>query len=264
MFSSLNLLLVAVVVSSPTCYAFTQISPSARIISTSCGLDSKNISTMDQSSISTQNLIIERVNTKKRSLDVQIFRGFTISPAEYISEKSITNEHLTTLTESDAIDLLMPGYDDHGNYINHFSPHKRAVQFAAIYQHDVGSEEDALLSRRFDRQNGVMGVVSAQIRFQDSALMFSPETIASITGLDAVLPQHVYLANLRVDDQMRRKGIGSALLNAVVEYAEAESGPQMVLLTVENYNSAAIEVYKRGGFQYLDINEEFGTMYRLV
>lgn len=63
---------------------------------------------------------------------------------------------------------------------------------------------------------------------------------------------------------MRRKGIGSALLNAVVEYAEAESGPQMVLLTVENYNSAAIEVYKRGGFQYLDINEEFGTMYRLV
>jgi len=219
---------------------------------------------MDQSSISTQNLIIERVNTKKRSLDVQIFRGFTISPAEYISEKSITNEHLTTLTESDAIDLLMPGYDDHGNYINHFSPHKRAVQFAAIYQHDVGSEEDALLSRRFDRQNGVMGVVSAQIRFQDSALMVSSETIANISGLDAVLPQHVYLANLRVDDQMRRKGVGSALLNAVVEYAKAESGPQMVLLTVENDNYGAIEMYKRGGFQYLDMNGEFGTMYRLV
>lgn len=263
MFSILFLLLVAVVVSRSTCHAFTQILPSARIVSTNSGLDSEDINTMDQSLRSKQNLIIERVNTKKRSLDVQIFRGFTISPAEYISEKHI-NEHLTALTESDVIDILMPGYDDRGNYINHVSPHKRAVQFAAIHHHDVGSEEDALLSRRFYRQNGVMGVVSAQIRFQDSALMVSPETIADISGLDAVLPQHVYLANLRVDDQMRRKGVGSALLNAVVEYAIAESGPQMVLLSVENDNSGAIEMYKRGGFQYLDMNEEFGTMYMLV
>jgi len=259
------LLLVAVVSSRPTCHAFTQISPSARIISTVSGLDSKDSNTMDQSSRSKQNLIIERVITKKRSLDVKIFRGFTISPAEYISEKCIDGD-LTNLTETDAIDILMPGHDDYGNYINHVSPHPRAAQFAAIHHHDVGLEEDALLSKRFDRQNGVMGVVSAQIRFQDSAMIVSPETIANITSLDVVLPQHVYLANMRVDDQMRRKGVGSALLNAVVEYARAESGPQMVLLSVENDNSGAIEMYKRGGFQYLDKNEEFGvgTMYRPV
>jgi len=208
---------------------------------------------MDQACV-----LIERVATKKRALDFRIFRGFTVSPSEYIAEK--INEGQTIVTEIEAINNLMPGYDDQGNYIHHSSPNAREVQFVSLHNHEGGPEEDAL-ARLYERQSGVMGVVTAQIRCRDSTVSSSPQTLEAMTGFGEVLPQHVYLANLRVDNKMRRRGIGSALLNAVITYTKTQDGPNLILLNVELDNLGAIQLYERSGFRFLGKTADFGTMY---
>ena len=249
---------MCIIISTTNSDAFTQISSFSADKVSNCGLDSrvsKDIS-MDQTCI-----LIEKVETKQRALDFRVFRGFTVSTSEYIADKF--NEGQTIVTETDAINYLMPGYDDQGNYIHHSSPNAREVQFVSLHRNEGGLEEDAL-SRRYERQHGVTGVVTAQIRCRDSTVSSSLQTLEAMTGFGEDLPQHVYLANLRVDDEMRRKGVGSALLNAVIAYTQTQDGPELILLNVELDNLGAIQLYERGGFHFLGRTADYGTMYRQV
>jgi len=246
---------------------------------------------------------IEQVNSKRRALDVKVFRQFSISAAEYLilanskrnnnnnnnKDNNHDNGHIKNvdpcnfltdgetisicesmvdiITEEEAIDLLMPGYDEFGNYILQSaaiaatnadasnaaigSSTDREVYFVAVL-----NDEDAI-EKEFNNQNGVVGVVSAKLRRFPSP--------------------HVYLANMRVHPFVQRRGIGSALLSSVCQYAESlnihsykqfgeDDGSEgslkcrKVLLTVDNNNLHAIQMYEKFGFRHLDRNEEFGVM----
>ncbi len=245
--------------------------------------------------------VIEQVNSKRRALDVKVFRQFSISAAEFLisannkrdndncncddgskvtldpcntltgGEASITCRRTVKLmTEEEAIDLLMPGYDEFGNYIlqsaatttsttiatsaaatSSFPSTNSEVYFVAVLNDDDANGKD------FNNQNGVVGVVSAKLHHFPSP--------------------HVYLANMRVHPLVQRRGIGSALLSSVCQYAESlhvlsnkqyydgncNDGTlkcQKVVLSVDNDNSQAITMYEKFGFRYLERNEVFGVM----
>lgn len=200
---------------------------------------------------------IEKVSTKERALDVRIFRGFSISPAEFILKKHHENAEKVPLSEAEVIDHLMPGYDAASNEINHVSPHEREVYFAAVLSNQY-DEEEKLLYQDFARQNGVMGVVRTQVRHQDSVVCLE-DMLSSNSNL--CQPPHVYLSNLRIDDSMRRRGLGTALLSAVTSYCRAIEGVNLILLSVDNDNEGAIDAYKKCGYRYVTRNDVFGTMY---
>ena len=200
---------------------------------------------------------IELVSTKKRALDVRVFRELSETPAEYIS-KYIPKE---SITEEEAINLLMPGYDENGNYIHHVSPHIPEVYFAAIHT------KKGLVDQQYDRCNGVVGVVRAQIR--------NPKNTNRCPDLSALkqykenmedLPPHVYLSNISVHHTQQRKGIGTKLLSAVTKYAKSQMGYDVdwIILDVESENFGAIEMYKRYGYQYLYQEQNYVVMFKHV
>ncbi len=259
-------------------------------------------------------ITIERVSTKQRALDVFVYRGFQMSCEEYIKKQQQRQQQVEVqanndnviITEEEALNVLMKGYDDNGDYINHASPHDRQVYFAAIYNadkykkggdnQDYGSYEYDELDKIFARQNGIVGVVSAQVRNRNKKnrkrkrenddgenahananAKTSPQDDGNRSrnpklDLDD-LPRHVYLANMSVDDNMRRKGIGTLLLNAVSDYArsiavsaETNHGTRnddnnkdndsdvlpLVVLSVDDENVGAIKFYQQHGYQYFD------------
>ena len=99
---------------------------------------------------------IEESDTKQRALDVQVFRGLSSSAGEHRSEqRQLGND----ISEQEAADLLMEKYDESGRYVAYRVPgHEPQTYFVAVYNCSAEiSREDA-----FFRQNGIVGVVSAQ------------------------------------------------------------------------------------------------------
>ena len=123
------------------------------------------------------------------------------------------------------------------------------------------------LENAFARKNAIIGVVSAQLR-RRSPLIAGPinakdSSTAALPSVNLPSP-HVYVANMRVDDRMQRKGVGMALLSSVMEYASSWS-EQMnekipIVLSVDNDNIGAIALYERVGFDYLEQNNVFRMM----
>ena len=202
---------------------------------------------------------IRKVSSKARALDVKVFRGFSISAHEYISEQHRNNGN--DVSETQAIDFLMKNYDDNGNYIMHniIEPdlYVPEIYFAAVYN---GAEQEKI--QLFERQNGIIGVVSSQLRRSapstDVALSPSALTTASIPS------PHVYVANMRVHDKMRRQGVGKALLSSVLAHTIStkdrmnETIP--IVLSVENDNFGAIQLYVQFGFEYFEKNKFYSLM----
>ncbi|KAL7528080.1 hypothetical protein ACHAXR_003222, partial [Thalassiosira sp. AJA248-18] len=140
--------------------------------------------------------------------------------------------------------------------------------FVAVYNGTDGEgNSDHGLGAAFARQNEVVGVVSAQLR-RRSPLIAGPSNgdDPSNSALPSVpIPcPHVYLANMRVDGNMRRKGVGMALLSSVREYANSWSKKMNeeipIVLSVDNDNSQAIGLYEKFGFDYLESNSVFCIM----
>ena len=91
---------------------------------------------------------IQEVTTKQRALDVRVFRQFSNSVPAFLKEQREKQEGVVSMTEKEALDHLMKGYDEQGKWINHVSVHERPVQyFASSPTSDV-----------------VVGAVDAQIR----------------------------------------------------------------------------------------------------
>ena len=159
---------------------------------------------------------VEQVATEDRSLDVLVFRDICESPKDLVLRRK------GGLTEAEATALLL---------------HQRAktlertrasgiVQFVAVSD---GTE--------YDHTSGVMGAVDAEFVEGARALTFE-------------LPHRVHMKNLRVDENFRRRGVGTALLSAVVQYALAQTPAQMVSLEVERKNEDAVKLYERVGFVF--------------
>ena len=199
--------------------------------------------------------MVEKVASKQRALDVKVFRQFSIPVEQYIVDYHEKNNVL--LTESEALDRLMPGFNENGEYLKHVGPDEREVQFAAIYD-----EHNPILKERYSITNGVMGVVCAQIRCRNNSFdLMRTKNVSS----SRVLPPHVYLANLRVDEMMRRKGIGTSLMKAIEEYASSNN-INTIILSVDPDNHGAIQMYQRHGFVHVQENEgyEYGSMMKII
>jgi ribosomal protein S18 acetylase RimI-like enzyme len=211
--------------------------------------------------IETTDYVIEKVCTKARALDVKVFRGFSISAAEYILEqRCIGNEVSQTM----AIDYLMKNYNENGQYMMENSDlllqYEREDYFIAIY-----NGTDAVCGLSMARQNGLAGLVSAQLRRQPPLIVGpSQDGTPSILVLPSSVPipsSHLYVANMRVGDNMQRRGIGMALLSCIRDYVNTLGEENIPLvLSVDNDNIGAIRLYEKFGFEYLERNSDWGTM----
>jgi ribosomal protein S18 acetylase RimI-like enzyme len=177
---------------------------------------------------------VERVSSKSRALDVQVFRQWRLSVEEFMKEESNKNQESSNSASSDeeALHLLTKDFDENGQNTKLLGD-EPVVQFIAICQDDCGNKNTL-----FDNTNGVVGVVDAILQH------YRP-----IPDVDLSLP-YVYLRNLRVDERMRRQGVASCLVQAVNDYAKETDGVDVVLLHVDQENDGAIRLYKNHGFEY--------------
>jgi ribosomal protein S18 acetylase RimI-like enzyme len=211
---------------------------------------------------------IEKVTTKARALDVRVFRGFSMSAAEYVLDQQQSG---TEMSESMAINLLMKDYNDQGHYVvkdtiikNKNKPQiiiEPAHYFVAISNVTDMSSCDLDIARH----NGLVAVVSAQLRHHSPLMMTSPcsNDDGIHHALDVSIPlSHLYIANMRVGDSMQRRGIGMSLLSSIKDYANALGKENNIplVLSVDNNNLNAIQLYEKFGFQFLERNSDFGTM----
>eukprot|EP00968_Pinguiococcus_pyrenoidosus_P008865 scaffold657_cov245-Pinguiococcus_pyrenoidosus.AAC.12 len=60
-----------------------------------------------------------------------------------------------------------------------------------------------------------------------------------------------------VKDEYRRRGVGTKLLQWALAAAERDPSIGAVFLHVITYNDAAIEFYRRNGFEYIRTHEHF-------
>jgi len=62
----------------------------------------------------------------------------------------------------------------------------------------------------------------------------------------------VFVSSLRVDEEFRRRGVGSALLREAERLGQSEFGAKTASLSVNKWNKAAIAMYERLGFEMED------------
>lgn len=67
-------------------------------------------------------------------------------------------------------------------------------------------------------------------------------------GVAMLFDSYLHIANLAVKDNYRRKGIGSAIVLYMLDYARIEN-KKLAILEVREQNLAAISLYKKFGFK---------------
>jgi ribosomal protein S18 acetylase RimI-like enzyme len=201
---------------------------------------------------------VERSSSKARALDVKVFRGFSSSAREYASEQRLVGNDLS---EERAVDFLMKDHDEDGNYVMEGTyandgPYVPETYFVAIYNGTVPSRMES-----FARQNGIVGVVSAQPR---ASLVADDDDSPTAVGLPSIVrpipSPHVYVANMRVDERMQRRGVAMALLSSVISWNARMHGATPMVLSVDNDNVGAIRLYEKFGFDYLEQNSHYCVM----
>jgi len=211
---------------------------------------------------------IQQVTLKASALDVKVFRGFSKTAGEHVIEQ-MQSTPPNIISEEEAIDFIMKNYHNNGDYKYNNNPHYGPeTYFMAIYDHnDIENNDDD--TRLFTRTNGVVGVVSAQLR-KRAPLIAGPGTNNEDKDNTNVRPAvslpspHVYVANMSVDNKMQRRGIAMSLLQAIKVYTKSLSEELNedipIVLSVDNDNLPAIKLYEKFGFEYLETNDEFRVM----
>lgn len=74
----------------------------------------------------------------------------------------------------------------------------------------------------FEPSNGVMAAVDIQLRNSDGA----HPGARKVSGL----PAHCHIKNMEVHKSMRRQGVGRALLDKIVEYANSQTDAKALTL----------------------------------
>ena len=204
-------------------------------------------------------------------------------------EQKKKNGTNSIISEEEAIDILMENYDDDGNYRYTIPQYEPETYFVAVYNgtgttgtagntagnntatsdaNSVGKDEQR--EPLFAIQYGIVGVVSAQLRHR-APLIAGPSSDDATPLPSVSIPSpHVYVANMLVDDKMRRKGVGMALLSSVLQYTKSwsekmnddddEKIPIPIVLSVDSDNVGAIKLYEQFGFDFLERNDVFCMM----
>ena len=66
---------------------------------------------------------------------------------------------------------------------------------------------------------------------------------------DGGLKTSVFVSSLRVDEEFRRRGVGSALMREAERLGQSEFGAEMAALSVNKWNRGAMAMYARLGFE---------------
>ena len=177
-------------------------------------------------------------------------------------------------THDDAMRELMIGYDESG--VNHLTfGSERPVTFCAI-RHGSGdgfgtADEDGWMIRT----NFAVGSVDCQVKTNKDKFSMrffelkltggdSDESVSDWEedhSCEHLIPfPHVYLKNLCVDERMRGKGIGLALVRGVKAYAVERDVPAIVL-DVDPSNVSAVNLYRREGFEFVKTGSMLMTCY---
>lgn len=90
---------------------------------------------------------------------------------------------------------------------------------------------------KFRPTRGIVAVCDTQIRNSMSS-----------TRKYGKLPTHVHLMNMSVDEDLRRRGIATKLINAIETYAREEVNAEILTLLVDDTNEKAINLYEKMGF----------------
>jgi len=192
-------------------------------------------------------ILIERVSSRSRVLDLRVFRGFSMSSSEFVRKQYIDNNIIISNDES--ILQLTSSYNDNGTDISVIG--KSPVQFVAVV--NTGNAKELEVNHRVhSRTNGVIASIDAQIKVNDDNYhKDSNINVIPITN------DYVSLKNLNVHEDFRRRGIASALVKMVKMYAK-ENKINTVMLEVEYSNKNAIRLYQREGFQFMEKMEGIG------
>jgi len=166
------------------------------------------------------NYAIEQVRDRQRALDVSVFRSFSISATEY--QQKLLDEHQENITEQEAVEYLTKGINDAGQQTGILGG--PLFSFVAVCE-------------GFGRTHGVVAAVDAKLN-----------------------EDHVYLKNLAVDEQLRRRGVASALVTAVKSFTETTPVHQVVLHVDRQTNVNAVALYLKEGFDFEEEREGDGRM----
>ena len=137
---------------------------------------------------------IEPVTTRRRLLDVHVLRNWSCSVSEYCQQQ----HSATSVTPQQALEHLTRNHWNNNN-------NNQLVQLVAILPYKKEDDDKETVANDWlERTNHVVGAVDLDLPSQQS------------------LQQHenyYYLKNLRVHERVRNQGIGSALVQHVLDYA---------------------------------------------
>lgn len=161
------------------------------------------------------------------AVQLQSSSGFVVvhatTPELQLKVKAILNESSSLNTNNDRVTLGSSPKDG------------AVVQFVAVMTKTTSSAKDKDVT---EKDNAVIGCVFCQTK--------NPSVGISTTQFRS---PYVYLYNLHVQPSQRQQGVGTALIQAVVEYARKEDS-QGVLLSVDTDNARnAVRIYERLGFE---------------
>mmetsp|Transcript_792 Transcript_792/g.1681 ORF Transcript_792/g.1681 Transcript_792/m.1681 type:complete len:218 (+) Transcript_792:143-796(+) len=165
---------------------------------------------------------IERVKTKERCLDVEVFRRLSIRSErdknEIDDDESAATLAATILRQEfqSKEHLMMKDYETYGGGI---------VQFAATLP--PGAKEL------------IVGSTEA-------------EFLGSVKARTFELPNRIHIKNLRVHKHHRRKGIATALLSTVMQYTfeEIPTATAVSLKVEQMINPGSAMLYEKEGFVF--------------
>jgi GNAT superfamily N-acetyltransferase len=157
----------------------------------------------------------------------------------------------------------MNDYDEDGSfkYSNITLEHEPETYSVAISHGSINGDDaqEGELWNVSAERNQIIGVVSAQLR-RRSPLIASSSNEVALPSVPLPSP-HVWVANMRVDDKMQRKGVGMALLSSVRDDAKHWISEKIPLvLSVDYDNVGARSLYEKVGFEYLERNNVFCIM----
>ena len=109
----------------------------------------------------------------------------------------------------------------------------------------LDEDEFAILVAREGRDGPIIGVVQVSLQTEDDVIQNLPSGAQS----------YVYISNMAVLPEMRRKGIGSALLSAA-EFVGWLWAEHEIVLKVYEDNTAAREFYAQCGYEEIPIRSK--------
>lgn len=202
-------------------------------------------------------MMVERAKSKRDAIDTTeaavnglkigvLYVGPVIAAFTYLESNDVTQALSNYALLGGGIGVLLAANNYMGRGIHvpdtAEATNRIIVDFSeGIYRkQDIGfvavSEDSTFAPTR-----GVMGTVDAQLRNSDK----SHPGARKVSGL----PSHLHIKNMEVHKTSRRRGVGQALLDKIIEYAKTKTDAEALTLEVEAANPAAVNLYKKAGFE---------------